>query len=209
MIQKADGKIIKELKTLLGMEVKLAQMLLDDGETMIQADPDFEVGAAVVVVTADEQMIPMPPNAEGQPYVLEDGREVTVVEDGVIATIGEPKAEGEEEVAPVEEEVAAATGSTDKPLTPKSIIDVVSRETKFSNEQVQELITLNETLQAEIVELKKVSEVEEVEEVEEVVELAKPIVHNPEAAVRPRGTAYATNRAPSLMDKIMNDLANN
>lgn len=209
-MKKADGKIIRELKTLLGMQVNLAQMKLDDGETIIQADPDFEVGASVVIVTTDEQMIPVPPNQEGQPYVLEDGREMTVVEDGVIATIGEPKSEEEVTEEPVEEEVAAAEGSTEKPLTPKSIIDVVSRETKFSKEQVEELITLNEQLQAEIIELKKVPVIDEVVEVDEVVELAKPIVYNPEEKTeRVKGTPFSTNRVMTPLDRIMNDLSEN
>ena len=41
------------------MEVKLEMMKLADGVTMLEAD-SFEAGMSVVIVTEDEQKIPLP-----------------------------------------------------------------------------------------------------------------------------------------------------
>ena len=68
-----EKTILNKLKTLLGMEVKLEQMKLADGITVIQAD-SFEPEMEVMIVTTDEQMIPLPPNQANMPYELEDGR---------------------------------------------------------------------------------------------------------------------------------------
>ena len=49
--------VINQIKQLLGMEVKLEQLKLVDGMTIIEAD-SFESEMAVVIVTEDEQKIP-------------------------------------------------------------------------------------------------------------------------------------------------------
>jgi len=69
-----EKTILNKLKVLLGMEVKLEQMKLADGITVIQAD-SFEPEMEVMIVTTDEQMIPLPIGE----YELEDGRKLTVV----------------------------------------------------------------------------------------------------------------------------------
>ena len=50
--------ILNKVKELLGMEVKLEQRKLEDGVTVIEAE-SFEAGAEVMIVTEDEQMIPL------------------------------------------------------------------------------------------------------------------------------------------------------
>ena len=77
-----EKTILNKLKVLLGMEVKLEQMKLVDGITVIQAD-SFEPEMEVMIVTTDEQMIPLPVGE----YELEDGRKLTVVTEGVIASV--------------------------------------------------------------------------------------------------------------------------
>ena len=129
-----EKTILRKLKTLLGMEVKLEQMKLADGVTVIQAD-SFEPEMEVMIVTTDEQLIPLPPNQEGKPYELEDGRLLTVVTEGVIATIEMPTAE--EEVAPAEQvapevPVEASTEPTAPAKEPKSIIETTTKEVRFS-----------------------------------------------------------------------------
>jgi len=47
--------VINEIKTLLGMEVKLAQMKLKDGVTVIEADA-FEAEQAVFIVNGEERI---------------------------------------------------------------------------------------------------------------------------------------------------------
>lgn len=190
---------INKLKTLLGMEVKLMQMKLADGETILEADPDFEVGASIMVITTDEQMIPLPVNDPATPYELEDGRLIQVTEEGIIASIEEAGAE--EEAPEVEEEVAANDTPAQAPL-PKSIIESVSKETKFSAEDVKELIDRNTELEAKIAELSKVEETEEVE-----LSVIKP---NPEKQTAPETNGFKWGGSANMTteQRVMAKLAN-
>jgi hypothetical protein len=87
------NSLINQIKTLLGMEVKLEQMKLMDGVTILEADM-FEGGSEVFIVTEDEQKIPLPIGE----YELEDGRILVVIEEGVISEIKEKVEEEEPEV---------------------------------------------------------------------------------------------------------------
>ncbi len=73
--------VINQIKTLLGMEVKLETMKLMDGITVFEADT-FEMDKEVFIVTEDEQKIPVPIGE----YELEDGR-ILVVEDSSLQNI--------------------------------------------------------------------------------------------------------------------------
>lgn len=180
-------------------EIKLMEAKLKDGVTVIEADPDFEAGATVMVMTEDGQAIPMPVSGEGEAYELEDGRMFTVVEEGIIAEIKEAGTEEEEEVTEevVEEEVEA---SEDAPL-PKAIIESIVKETKFSKQD-----SLIEALTAEITELK--SQLEESNKVEEV-ELSdiKPIAHNPEAQNEVKLHTYGNKGTKGVKDSVMSKIA--
>jgi hypothetical protein len=82
---------------LKAVEVKLEQMKLADGVTVIEAEL-FEVGQPVFVITEDAQIaLPI-----GE-YVLEDERVLVVLEEGIIAEIKEQEVEEVEEEAPVAE----------------------------------------------------------------------------------------------------------
>ena len=76
--------VITQIKQLLGMEVKLEQMKLADGMTVIEAE-SFEAEMSVVIVTEDDQRIPLPVGE----YELEDGRMLVVAVEGVIAEVKE------------------------------------------------------------------------------------------------------------------------
>ena len=78
------NSLINQIKTLLGMEVKLETMKLSDGVTVLEAEM-FEAGNEVFVVTEDEQKIALPVGE----YELEDGRILVVVEEGIISEIKE------------------------------------------------------------------------------------------------------------------------
>ena len=182
-------------------EIKLAEAKLKDGVTMIEATPDFEAGAAVMVKTEDEQLIPVPVSGEGEAYELEDGRAFKVAEEGVISEMVEVEEEAEEPAEEVEasEEVRPA----------KSIIESVVKETKFSKESA-----LIEALTAEITELKSQLEastkVEEVEkEVTEEVELSevKPITHNPEPKAEVKLHTFGNKRKRGTTDSVMSKIA--
>jgi hypothetical protein len=177
-------------------EVKLAEMKLEDGVTVLEAEA-FEAGNAVMVLTEDEQRIPLPVNEEG--YLLEDGRLLVVVEEGMIAEIKEAGSEEEVE-QPQEEAVAASDAPTETPL-PKAVIESVVKETKFSKEAEDKIAEL----EAKVAELSKV---EEVVETKEEVELAQPIVHNPESEpVISRGFKHSQGRPQTTLDRVMSKIS--
>jgi hypothetical protein len=145
------------IKLALGMELKLANMKLEDGVTVLEAD-SFEAGQAVNIKTEDktedEQLIALP---EGE-YVLEDGMVLIVKEEGMIDSIGE-KVEEEEPV--VEEEVAASDAPTEKAV-PKKIIEAVTKESHFSAQDLEAISNvIDEKFEAFKAELSKVEEIEE------------------------------------------------
>tara|TARA_R110000782_G_scaffold243578_1_gene330284 strand:- start:46 stop:621 length:576 start_codon:yes stop_codon:yes gene_type:complete len=185
-----EKKIINKVKTLLGIEVKLEQMKLDNG-AVLEAE-SFEVGAEVFVV-ADEERVAVPIGE----YVLEDGKSLKVVEEGIIAEIGEASAEEEEapaEVVEEEEELATETAA------PKKIVKSISEEMFFSE---------IEKLRAEISELKLSKEVVEVKE---VVELSKQdevegITHNPENATAKKELhLYAQKAQNTIQNRVFNTI---
>ena len=202
-MNKKVEQALNTIKVFLGMEVKLEQMKLVDGVTMIQADM-FEQGSAVSIVNEDE-LIPLPVNNENEPYELEDGRLLYVVEEGIISEIKDKEEEVEEveEVAPpaveeMETEVKPSTQAVKKTI--KSVIE----EQHFS--EIEELKKEIELLKTENTELKAVT----VEEVAEVVELeeVKPIVPNPESQAERVEFKFGRNGFQSMEDKIREKLNN-
>lgn len=185
--------IINQIKTLLNMEVKLEQMKLADGMTVLEAD-SFEAEMEVFVVTEDEQKIPVPVGE----YEMEDGRILVVLTEGLIAEIKEMEAEEEEAPeVPVEEEVAAEVEAPTASVTPKKTIESVTKESFFSE---------IEALRAEITELKALVEKSKVEEVVELAEAPKPISFNPENTTPVEVMRYANGRSRSVMDSIYEKL---
>jgi hypothetical protein len=179
--------VINEIKTLLGMEVKLAQMKLKDGVTVIEADA-FEMDNNVFIVNGEEK-IPMPVGE----YELEDGMILVVAVEGIIAEIKEPVAEVEE--APeVEEEVEAQAAI---PATPKRIVESVSKEMFFSE---------IEKLRTEIAELKLAKEVVKEELSSDVV--VEPLTHSPEVKSELKLNKISTNRQMTTQDIVMAKLFN-
>lgn len=181
--------VINEIKTLLGMEVKLAQMKLKDGVTVLEADA-FEMDNAVFIVNGDER-IPLPVGE----YELEDGMILVVAVEGVIAEIKEPVAEVEEPEAEVEVEVEAQAETV---ATPKRIVESVSKEMFFAE---------IEKLRTEIAELKSVKEVvkEELSSDEIVVE---PLTHSPEVKNEVKLNKFSSNRPLTTQDIVMSKLFN-
>ena len=174
-------------------ETKLAEMKLDDGVTVLEAE-SFEAGQPVNVKAEDGQLIPLPVGE----YKMEDGMILVVEEEGIIAAMKEAEAEPE-----AEEEVAASNKPTEAPL-PKSIIETVAKETKFSSEDKEALETKIAELEAKVTELTK-----EEEETVETVELAKPLKHNPEnTKPKTRGVKFAQNRTQTTKDRVMNKILN-
>lgn len=189
---------LNQIKALLSLEVKLAQMKLEDGITIVEAEsfePDYSIG----IVTPDG-IVPMPVGE----YKLEDGMILVVAVEGIIAEIKaeEPEAEVEVEVevAP-EEAVAPELEAEASAPQPKRIVESVSKET-FFEAQVAEL-------KAEIEALKLAAQQKEEEvQLASEEEAAEPISFNPESAIKPEGFKYGKNRSKNIQDSVYNKLFN-
>ena len=194
-----ERTILNKVRVLLGMEIELESMKLEDGVTVIEAEV-FEGGESVFVVTEDEQKIPLPVGE----YALEDGNVLVVSEEGIIGEVKAKEEEVAEEDAPeVEEEVEAEAEvpSTEEAKPIKKVVESVSKETFFS--EIEALVNENKELKAKLEEVSNAPKVEEVAEVEAEVELSevKPLVHNPEAKEAKAGFKYAKNG-----NKAMNNI---
>ena len=179
--------VINEIKTILGMEVKLAQMKLKDGVTVIEADA-FEMDNNVFIVNGEDR-IPVPVGE----YELEDGMILVVAVEGVIAEIKEAIVEVEAPEAEVEVEVEAQAETV---ATPKRIVESVSKEMFFSE---------IEKLRTEIAELKLAKEVKEELSSDVVVE---PLTHSPEVKSELIINKISTNRQMTTQDIVMAKLFN-
>jgi hypothetical protein len=190
--------VINQIKTLLGMEVKLETMKLMDGITIFEADA-FEMDNEVFIITEDEQKIPVPIGE----YELEDGKILVVEVEGVILEIKE--ATTEEEVAPKEAPEGEVEVEVEAQATPtaKKTIESVTKETFFA--EIEKLTQENIELKAKLETLSKVEEVAlEATELSDVT----PISLNPENINEVTQIKFGTNRPKTLMDTIIEKLNN-
>jgi hypothetical protein len=181
--------VLNEIKTLLGMEVKLAQMKLKDGVTVLEADA-FEMDNAVFIVNGEDR-IPVPVGE----YELEDGMILVVAVEGVIAEIKEPAVEVEE--APEAEVEVEVEAQAETVATPKRIVESVSKEMFFAE---------IEKLRTEIAELKSVKEVVKEELSSDVV--VEPLTHSPEVKNEVKLNKFSSNRQLTTQDIVMSKLFN-
>ena len=193
---------LNQIKALLALEVKLAQMKLEDGITIVEAEafePDFSIG----IVTADG-IVPMPMGE----YKLEDGRILVVEVEGIIAEIKQEEAEEEEveiEVAP-EEVVEPELDAEVSAPSPKRIVESVSKETFFEAE-LEALKTELAAIKAENESLKADKSSLEVE-LSNVEAGAEAIVTNPESEVKVNSFKLSKNRHRSIQDSVFSKIFN-
>ena len=184
--------VVNQIKELLGMEVKLAQMKLQDGVTVIEADT-FEVGDYTetkpsVFILNGEEKVPMPVGE----YMLENGNVLKVEVEGIIASIEMP----EEEAPEVEVEVETTKKEEEmnaEVTTPKRVVESVTKEMFFSE---------IEKLRAEIAELKSVK-TETVELSNDKIEV---LSHNPEAISEVKMNLYSQKRNATTLDVVLSKL---
>ena len=206
--------ILNKVRELLGMEVKLEQRKLEDGVTIIEAD-EFAPENEVVIITEDEQRIPLPIGE----YKMDDSKILVVTEEGLIAEIKEEAAEEEEEV--IEEEAKKDYDEKEEEMTDeakpvKKVVESIVKETFFN--EIETLKKENEELKAKLENLSKV-ETEETEKVEEVVKdektelstedldpAVKPISFNPENKEVREKMLYAQNRTETTLDRVFKKL---
>lgn len=179
--------MINQIKTLLGVEVQLAQTKLENG-TVIEAE-EMAPGNEVFIVT-EEEKIAMPVGE----YELEDGRQLVVKEEGKIETLGEKKSD-----EPEEEELAEDD---------KEEKEEMEYATKQELAEVKDMI---EEIKAMIKDKEEMSEEEQpVEEVTEPVEelsAVERVTHNPEVEQK-KTIKLGTNRPMTTQDIVMAKIAN-
>lgn len=199
---------LTKIKQLLGMDVKLAQVKLENG-AVLEAEA-FEEGQSVFIVS-DEERIPLPVGE----YQLEDGQKLAVIEEGIIAAIGIKEEEPVEEEMEVEAEVEK----------PKKIVESTETHFSFSAEQIDEIAKKVAAILSEEVEeitpevetkeeggdaLIGAPEVEtkEVEPQELSVELSevKPKTHSPEKSTKTETVRFARKRRSSIKDRVFEKL---
>jgi hypothetical protein len=176
---------LKTIKTFLGMEVKLEQMKLVDGNTLIEAD-SFETGASVMIVVPEGDPVPL----EVGNYELEDGRVLIVEEVGIIAAIEEMPKETEEEEMPVEADVTPEV----EVKQPKKVVSITEQHFAEMESKIAELETKLAAMTPEVIEL---------------TAEPKPIQYNPENAKPIEHMDLATNTGKSTRDKILEEVYNN
>ena len=172
-----DRTLLNKARVLLGLEVKLEQMKLDNG-AILEAEV-FEAGAEIFVV-ADDERVAVPVGE----YEVEGGMIIVVSEEGII---GEIKEVGAEEEAPAEvtEEVVEEEELSTETASPKKIVKSISEEMFFSEieklrTEINELkLSKTEVVAEEVVELSEVKEVKE-DKVELSAEEVEGITHTPE-----------------------------
>ena len=170
-------EIVKKICVALNIEVKLEQMKLNDGVTVIEAD-SFEANNEIFVVTEDDQRIPLPVGE----YVVENGMLLIVAQEGVIAEIKEQEAPAEVEEEELEKPQAPA--ETIEKSAVKKTVESMVKETFFS--EYEALKSENEALKV------KLAQMEE----------PKPIVHNPEPTEKTKVEAPKSTR--DLVMKFIN-----
>lgn len=147
---------LNKIRTLLGLQVKFEQAKLVDGAVVEaeQFEPEFSIG-----IVTENGIVPMPVGV----YETEEGKLITVEQEGVIAKVEDKPAEVEEPV--LQNEPIAAP---EQEVQAKRIVESVSKETFF--EIIEKMAKETEALKLELAELKQVKE----------TPTAEPIVHNPE-----------------------------
>ena len=191
------------VKAVLGFQINLAQMKLDDGITIIEAEefaPDFSVG----IVTADG-VVPMPVGE----YTLEDGKVLVVAVEGIIAEVKDAMPEEPAQEAPVEVNVEAEASPQAPAPQAKRVVESVSKETFFAEiEKLRtELSSLINEVKAESASIKLEKEALEVK-LNSQEEGAEPIVQNPEAEEKVQGFSFGQNRPESIQDKVYEKMFN-
>lgn len=190
------NNVINQIKSLLGMEVKLEQMKLVDGVTILEAD-SFEKRMEVFIVTEDEQKIPLPIGE----YEMENGFMLVVKEEGIIASYMEaPAAEEEAPMEQPEAEVPVEAEAEVSAPQAKKTVESIVKETFFA--EIEALKSENIELKSQLEKLSEVKPEEEKVELEEVT----PISFNPEVESTKVDFKYGQNRPMSTLDRVMSKI---
>jgi hypothetical protein len=189
-IKENVNKVLRSVG-LKAVEVKLAQMMLADGVTTIEAEafePEYSVG-----IVQEEGIVPLPIGE----YELEDGRILIVEVEGVIASVQD--AATEEQMPETAHPAAEATEpqmEMSEPAQAKKIVESIVKESFFSE---------MEAMRNEITELKaQLAQKEEAKvELSNQEPAVEPIQHNPEPKEQNVNFKIAPSRAKNTMDRVL------
>ncbi len=199
--------MLNQVKTLLGVEVKLEQMKLENG-TVLEADK-FEGGNEIFIVTEDERVaLPV-----GE-YVLEDGKTLVIEEEGIIKEIKSENEEAKEEeveedvVVEAEEEEEEMGYATKEELAEvksmieeiKAMLEPKEEMSEEPKEEVKEEVELSEVAQEVVNEIPT----EVAQELSEPA--AEPINTNAEVSKTQVKFNIASKRKMSTLDRVMSKI---
>ena len=187
-----SNDMINQIKTLLGMETKLAQAKLENG-TVIEAEEMAE-GNEVFIVT-EEERIAMPVGE----YQLEDGQILIVEEEGIIASVGAA------EEAPEEEVEAEVAEDLSEEVTEENLEEEKEEMGYATKEELAEVKSMIEEIKA-MIEKEEMSE-ETPEEVKEELSAVEKVTHNPEIEEKKINFLYGQSRPQNTMDRVMSKIS--
>ena len=198
--------MLSQIKTLLNINVSLAQQTLENG-TVIEAE-SFDAGQSVFIVTEDEKVaLPI-----GE-YALEDGKTLVVEEEGVIAAIQDGEVEAEDEEVEAEDEAKEEKLEEQVEVeVPEEVAEIAPAVEEIVEAVVEVMAPVIEEVKAEVEELKKRMNYEEdkekkKEEMAKQTPARKKIKHNPEGGKSKAAQVfYSQNKATSVFDKVLQKL---
>jgi len=188
------SEMLNQVKTLLGVEVKLEQMKLENG-TVLEADA-FAEGNEIFIVTEDER-VALPVGD----YVLEDGQILVVEEEGIIKEMKSEEDEAKEEEVEVEaeEEEEEMVYATKEELA----------EVKLMIEEIKEMLEPKEEKEEMAEETKEELSAQEIptEVAQELSQpAAEPINTNAEVSKTQVKFNIASKRKMSTLDRVMSKM---
>ena len=199
--------MITKIKDVLNLSesVKLEQLKLENG-TVLEADK-LKSGEEIFILMEDEKVaLPI-----GE-YELEDGRILSVKEEGIISELKEEKEEEVEEEMPEKKEKEEMGYATKEELAEvkkmveeiKAMLDPKEEKEEMSADELGNLMT-EELAKHEKLELSEVPE-----EVQDELNqpAAEPIKANPEVQTK-QNFKFAKKRKLSTLDRVMNKIINN
>lgn len=194
-----SNDMINQIKTLLGMETKLAQAKLENG-TIIEAE-EMAQGNEVFIVT-EEERIAMPIGE----YQLEDGQVLIVEEEGIIASVGAAE-EAPEEVEASEEVAEETSEELSEEVTEENLEEDDKEEMGYATkEELAEVKDMIEEIKAMIKDKEEMSE-EPQEEVKEELSAVEKVTHNPETEQKKMNFLFGQSRTQNTMDRVMSKIS--
>jgi len=174
--------VLNEIKTLLGMQVELAQMKLMDGVTVVEAEA-FEPEMPIFIVNGEERVaLPV-----GE-YQLDNGMMLIVEVEGIISEVKEMKEEEEVSVE-VEVEQPEMEQEMSTEAQPKKVVESITKEMFFS--ALEELKKEIDSLKANKTELSAEPQ---------------PLTYSPEEKVEKNVNLYSSKRPMTTLDSVLSKL---